>query len=85
MNEKLEWLNEKVPYLPHSKWLYWIMCFLLFRMRRKFTYGELYVFFTAFHKGQLGEDDAKKKALNIIISLYAFFHNNNYPKLNTND
>jgi hypothetical protein len=82
MNVKLDWLNEKVPYLPKSKWLYRIMCFLLFRMRRKFTYGDLYVFFTAFHQSKLGEKGAQKKALSTIMSLYAYFHNNEYPNIN---
>lgn len=85
MNDELEWLKEKIPYLPNGNWLYKLMCFILFRIRRKFTYGDYYVFLVAFHTNRLGEKKAREKALHTIMSLYAHFHNNEYPNFKTDD
>ena len=80
-----EWLNEKVVKTPYYNWIYQIVCFLMFRWKRKLTYKDLFLLLYGVNRNKVGDRQAKEISLyNIITNKYShlfiltlsFLHNN---------
>lgn len=74
-NINVDWLDEKVTKIDGHKFLYNFICFFTFRMRRKIRYKDLFLVYYGVHRKNLGEENAKKKALNSVLKVYK--ENNN--------
>lgn len=74
-----EWLNEKIEKMPYYNKLYQIMCFLMFRIKRKFTYKDMFLIFYGSNRNRVDDKKAKEFALYKIIELYKTI-NNKLPK-----
>lgn len=72
-------MDEKIPSLEHGNWLYKICCFALGRRKEKLSYNELFMLLFGLNKRALGDDEAKKYAMNQILKTYKY-HNNKLPK-----
>ena len=79
MNDlNLKWLDEKVIKINGHNFFYRFVCFFLFRLRRKITYRDLFLLYYGIHRNKIGEDNAKKKALQTILKIYKE-NNGKYP------
>ncbi len=78
MEDNLKWMEEKVTKINGHKFFYHFVCFCLFRLRRKITYKDLFILYYGIHRSKMGEDNAKKKALQTILKIYKE-NNGNYP------
>ena len=72
----LEWFNEYVEHINGHKFLYFI--FRLFTFKRKLKYKELFLIYYGIHRNNIGERDAKIKALKTILKIYKE-NNGKYP------
>ena len=66
------WLNEKILKIPHHNWLYQIICFLMFRGRRKLSYKDLFLLIYGTNRNKMGD---KEFALYKIVELYKKLNN----------
>ena len=75
-----EWLNEKVVKTPYHNWIYQIVCFLMFRWRRKLTYKDLFLLLYGVNRNKVGDRQAKEISLYKVIEIYQANNNNKLPK-----
>ena len=75
----LSWMEEKVNSVEHANWLYNLCCFLLGKRKEKLSYRELFLIIYGLNKRKIGEEEAKKYAINQILKTYKY-HNNKLPK-----
>lgn len=78
MDARLKWMEEKVTKINGHNFFYHFVCFFLFRLRRKITYNDLFILYYGLHRNKMGEDNAKKKALQTVLKIYKE-NNGNYP------
>lgn len=76
----MEWFDEKIEYIEGDRFLYKLICFFLGGPKKRLSYKELYIILYNINKGKLGIETAKKKSMNKILKIYAYFHDNNIPK-----
>ena len=77
----MEWFDEKIEYLNGDRFLYKLVCFFLGGPKRRLSYKELYILLYYINKKKLGEENAKKRAMNKILKVYSHFHNNELPNV----
>lgn len=77
----MEWFDEKIEKINDDKFLYKIVCFLLGGPRYRLSYKNLYLILYGLNRGKLGEEKAKKKAMERVIKIYKSHHNNNEPNI----
>lgn len=70
-----EWLNEKIIKIPHYNWLYQIICFLMFRGRRKLSYKDLFLLIYGTNRTKMMDKEAKEYALYKIVEMYKKLNN----------
>lgn len=75
----MEWFEEKIEYIEGDKFLYKLVCFCLKGPKKRLSYKELYLLLYGINKHKLGEEKAKKKAMERILEIYKSHHNNNEP------
>ena len=75
----MEWFDEKIEYIEGDKFLYKLVCFCLKGPKKRLSYKELYLLLYGINKRKLGEENAKKRAMERIIEIYKSHHNNNEP------
>ncbi len=75
----MEWFDEKIEYIEGDKFLYKLVCFCLKGPKKRLSYKELYLLLYGINKRKLGEENAKKKAMERILEIYKSHHNNNEP------
>lgn len=78
----MEWFEEKIEYIEGDKFLYKLVCFCLKGPKKRLSYKELYLLLYGLNKRKLGEENAKKKAMERIIEIYKSHHENNEPNIN---
>ena len=81
----MEWFDEKIDKINDDKYLYKIVCFLLGGPKYRLSYKNLYLILYGINKGKLGEEKAKKKAMERVIQIYKSHHNNKTPNINEYD
>ena len=74
----LDWMDGTVESVPSMNWLYRLCCILLFKKRM--TYNELYVLLYGINKRKIGEDNAKRLAMNQVLKTYKHLNNNKLPE-----
>ena len=74
-------MNERIPRLERGNWIYYIICFLLFRAKKKLTYKEYMMILYGVNKKKLGEQEAKEKAIIRTIEVYKYLHEGSTPKI----
>lgn len=74
----LRWLNETVTEIKGHKFLYFIFRLVTFRLHRKLKYKELFLTYYGIHRKNIGEEKAKRKALDTVIKIYKE-NNGKYP------
>jgi hypothetical protein len=77
----MEWFDEKIEKINDDKFLYKIVCFLLGGPKYRLSYKNLYLILYGLNRGKLGEEKAKKKAMERVIKIYKSHHNNNEPNI----
>ena len=77
----MEWFDEKIEYIKGDKFLYKIICFCLKGPKKRLSYKELYMLLYSLNQRKLGLENAKKKAMERIIEIYKFHHENNEPNI----
>ena len=75
-----EWLNEKVVKTPYYNWIYQIVCFLMFRWKRKLTYKDLFLLLYGVNRNKVGDRQAKEISLYKVTEIYQANNNNKLPK-----
>lgn len=65
-----DWLDEKVQAIKGHEFLYNFICFITFRRKKRMRYKDLFLIYYGIHKGNIGEEKAKKKAFKTIIKIY---------------
>lgn len=75
----LSWLDEKVEKIQNHRFLYFFIRLVLCKIRRKLKYKELYLIFYGIEKAKLGEEMAKKVALNRTLKVYMDNNNGQLP------
>lgn len=78
----MEWFDEKIEYIEGDKFLYNLVCFCLKGPKKRLSYKELYLLLYGLNRRKLGEENAKKKAMERIIEIYKSHHENNEPNIN---
>ena len=78
----MEWFEEKIEYIEGDKFLYKLVCFCLKGPKKRLSYKELYLLLYGLNRRKLGEENAKKKAMERIIEIYKSHHENNEPNIN---
>lgn len=81
----LDWLNEKIPYLYKSNWIYKIICFLLFRPKKKLSYKEYIMILYGINRHKLGDAEAKEKAIIKALDVYKYHHEGLLPDTKEDD
>lgn len=71
----MEWMDETIDRLENGNWIYKMVCFFLGRRKKKMTYKEMYLLLFGLNKKDLGEEEAKKAALERILKIYKHSHN----------
>lgn len=79
--KNIEWMNEKVTKIDGHRFFYNFVCFLLFRLRRKITYKDLFLLYYGVNRKTMGENNSKKKALQSVLKIYKE-NNGKYPEVN---
>lgn len=74
----LSWMEEKVERVPVKNNLYRFLCFISFRMKRKFTFKELFLIIRKLNC-KYGEHNSFNIAMYKILNLYKY-QNNKYPE-----
>lgn len=77
----MEWFDEKIEKINDDKFLYKIVCFLLGGPKYRLSYKNLYLILYGLNRGKIGEEKAKKKAMERVIKIYKSHHNNNEPNI----
>jgi hypothetical protein len=77
----MEWFEEKIEKINDDRFLYKIVCFLLGGPKYRLSYKNLYLILYGLNRGKLGEEKAKKKAMERVIKIYKSHHNNNEPNI----
>ena len=72
MVDELKWMEERIEQLPLNNKIYKFMCLLTFRVKKKFTYKEMYLLLSRLNQKTLGEENAKEFAFNRILETYKF-------------
>ena len=80
----IEWINEKVEKIPHYNWFYKLICFLMGKKKKKFSYLDLFLVIYGIHRDKIGEKEAKEVSLNTAIKIYEF-NNNRKPNIYKNN
>ena len=73
--ESIEWLEEPIKYLKRGNGLYKFLCFCIGRRRKKLSYKEMYMVLVELNRKSLGDEKAKKSALNRILQIYKDINN----------
>lgn len=74
-----KWLNEKIPFLKKSNWLYKFVCVCMGKSNKKLSYKEMYLLLYGLNRSKVGEKKAKEKAMYKILDIYKFHHSNQLP------
>lgn len=77
VNYDLSWMEEKIENMPVKNRLYKFMCFISFRMKRKFTFKEMFVIMRNLNK-KYGERESFEIAMRKSLELYKY-QNGKYP------
>lgn len=75
----LDWMNETIPYLENGNWLYKIICFLLFRRKKKLSYKEYMMLLYGLNRKALGEGRSKERAIIKALDVYKGLHGGEMP------
>lgn len=78
MDQNLKWTEESLKRLPKNNFLYFLLCLLTFRPRRKLTYKEMYLIMVEVNRKALGDEMAKRMAFKRIMDFYQY-NNGNRP------
>ena len=78
-NISTEWLEETIEKVNNINWLYKLICFLLFKRKKKLTYKEMYLLLYGLNRRNIGDKEAKQLSMERIIKIYKE-NNNKYPK-----
>ena len=74
---KFAWMDEKVKKMPVKNWLYIFICFISFRLRRKFTFKEMFLIIRNLNS-RYGEHNSFNIAMYKILEIYKYQYNK-YP------
>lgn len=77
----MEWFEEKIEYIEGDKFLYKFVCFCLKGPKKRLSYKELYLLLYGLNRRHLGEKNAKTRAIERIVEIYKFHHDNNEPNI----
>ena len=80
----LDWIEEKIPRLAHSNWLYNLVCFTLGKRKEKLSYKEYMMIIYELNRKKLGDDKAKETATIRAINIYESL-NGKLPDVGEND
>ena len=68
--QEIAWTRDDINDVPSYKWIYKVACFLI--GKKKMTYQEMFLLFYGLNKKNIGEEQAKKYAIERIIALYEY-------------
>ena len=80
MENPISWIEEKIPYLPNGNWLYKVVCFVLFKRKKKLSYKEYMMLLYEINRKKIGEDLAKEKAIIKALDIYKGLHEGKLPE-----
>ena len=79
-NNKIYWMEETVDNVPSNKFLYKIFCFFTGKLKKKFTYKELYIIYTHIYNFKENDmSEVKRKSMELLLEIYKE-NNGKYPE-----
>lgn len=75
-----EWMEERIPFLVKSNWLYQIICFFMGKRKKKLSYKDMYVLLYGLNRNNIkDEKEAKELSMLKVLEIYKSLHNNKLP------
>lgn len=75
-----EWMEERIPFLVKSNWLYQIICFFMGKRKKKLSYKDMYILLYGLNRNNIkNEKEAKELSMLKVLEIYKSLHNNKLP------
>lgn len=72
----IDWFEERIPRIEKNNGLYKFVCLLFLSPRKGIKYKTMFLILYGVNKRHLGENEAKRRAMEEIINIYKFNERN---------
>lgn len=73
-------MEERIPFLVKSNWLYQIICFFMGKRKKKLSYKDMYILLYGLNRNNIkNEKEAKELSMLKVLEIYKSLHNNKLP------